>query len=192
MANEERRSFLRWAIHGLGAIFAVVLGVPAVAYLADARHRPAPNRGFRPVQGIKLNELVVDEPRQGVIRDVRTDAWTLHPNDVVGRFWVVKTSQAAPNDLMVFTTICPHLGCSINRDAGNPCPGFTCPCHGGKFNINGSLDQAVANNPAPRGMDSLEFETAHDPENPDPNNRNLLLVKYQNFVQGEHEKKSKT
>src|SRR5262249_38862446 len=110
MANEERRSFLRWAIHGLGAIFAVGLGLPALAYLSDARNRPAPNRGFRPVQGIKLNELVIDEPRQGVIRDIRTDAWTLHPNDVVGRVWVVKSGQAA-NDLKVFTTICPHLGC---------------------------------------------------------------------------------
>ena len=188
MANEERRSFLRWAIHGLGTIFAIVLGVPAVAYLIDARNRPAPNRGFRPVQGIKLNELVDDIPRQGVIRDVRIDAWTLHPNDVVGRVWVVKKG----NDLRVFTTICPHLGCSINADPGNPCPGFTCPCHGGKFNLNGSLENTGGQNPAPRHMDSLDFERARDPENPDPNNRNLLLVKYQNFKQGEHDKIAKT
>ena len=188
MANEDRRSFLRWAIYGMGALFTAVLGFPALAFLGDARHRPAPKRGFRPVQGIKLNELVDDVPRQGVIRDIRTDAWTLHPNDVVGRIWVVKKG----NNIQVFTTICPHLGCSINADPGNPCPGFTCPCHGGKFQLDGALAGGAAQNPAPRGMDALEFERARDPENPDPNNRDLLLVKYQNFVQGEHEKTAKT
>ena len=50
MANEERRSFLRWAIHGMGALFAAILGIPALAYLADARHRKAQDRSFRPVQ----------------------------------------------------------------------------------------------------------------------------------------------
>jgi Rieske Fe-S protein len=187
MANEERRSFLRWAIHGMGALFAAVLGIPALTYLADARHRKAPNREFRPVQGIKLNELVDGVPKQGTILDVRTDAWTLHPNDVVGRVWVIKKG----NNLKVFTTICPHLGCSINADPGTPCPGFTCPCHGGKFHLDGALDNAVANNPAPRGMDSLDFQRVRDPENQDANNKNLLLVKYQNFKQGEHEKKDK-
>jgi Rieske Fe-S protein len=188
MANEERRSFLRWAIHGMGAIFAAVLAIPAVAYLADARNRKAADREFRPVQGIKLNELADDVPRQGVIRDVRTDAWTLHPNDVVGRVWVVKRG----NNLQVFTTICPHLGCSINADPGVPCPGFTCPCHGGKFALNGALENTGGQNPAPRPMDTLDFQRARDPENPNPDNQDVLLVKYQNFKQGEHEKIAKT
>jgi len=184
MATEERRSFLRWAIYGMGALFAAMLGFPALAFLGDARHRPAPNRGFRPVAGINLDDLKMDEPVQGTIRDIRTDAWTVHLDDVIGRVWVVKTGPQ-PIDLKVFSTICPHLGCSINKDPGDPCPGFTCPCHGGKFNLNGSLNEAVANNPAPRGMDSLD---AHA----DPNDPKILLVKYQNFVQGEHEKIAKS
>jgi Rieske Fe-S protein len=181
MVNEERRSFLRWAIHGMGAVFAAVLGLPALAYLVDARNRPAPNREFRTAQGIKLNELEVGVPRQGVIRDIRRDAWTLHPNDIIGRVWAVKLPT---NEIKVFTTICPHLGCSINLDPP-PNTSFTCPCHGGKFHLDGSLDTSVPNNPAPRGMDTLEWRA-------DPDDHDLLQVKYMDFRQGEHDKIPKT
>src|SRR5437667_5980025 len=145
MINPERRSFLRWAIYGLSALFSAVLGLPALAYLADARNRPAPRRGYRKVEGVNLNELRAqppEMPRQGVIRDLRRDAWTLS-EDVVGRVWVIKTPQ---NEFKAFTTICPHLGCSINLNlpAANGRPdGFTCPCHGGKFHINGDLNVNV-------------------------------------------------
>src|SRR6266849_6662574 len=101
----ERRSFLRWAIYGLSALFSAVLGIPALFCLIDARNRPAARRGFRVVQGVKLTDLNDGKPRQGVIRDIRHDAWTLHPNDVIGRVWVVKRG----NDLKAYTTICPHL-----------------------------------------------------------------------------------
>src|SRR5262245_54934204 len=136
MAEENRRSFLKWAIHGMGALFAAILGIPAIAYLIDARNRPPRQSGFRPVDGIKLTELEIGVPRQGVIRDVRRDAWTLHPNDVIGRVWVIKDG-AAPDALHVFTTICPHLGCSINANADSR-SGFTCPCHGAEFTLAGA------------------------------------------------------
>ncbi len=182
MADENRRSFLRWAIHGLNAVFGIILGVPAVAYLIDARNRKAANREFRTVQGIKLNELEVGVPRQGTIYDVRQDAWTLHPNDVVGRVWAVKLPN---DDIKVFTTICPHLGCSINLDPPPPNAGFTCPCHGGKFLVDGFLDNSEDQNPAPRGMDTLDWRR-------DPHNLNLLQVKYENYIQGQPEKIRKT
>jgi menaquinol-cytochrome c reductase iron-sulfur subunit len=182
MINEERRSFLRWAIYGLSALFSAVLGVPAVAYLADARNRPAPNRGFRKVEGVSLKELRLrppNTPMQGVIRDVRRDAWTLSEG-IIGRVWVWKTPD---NKFEVFTTICPHLGCSINLDppgSDGKSHGFTCPCHGGKFHVDGKLNTDVPQNPAPRGMDALQCRV--DPADPD-----VLQVVYQNFYQGRHD-----
>jgi Rieske Fe-S protein len=182
---QSRRSILKWAIHGMGALFAAILGIPALAYLIDARNRPAREKGFRTVDGIKLGELKIGEPVQGTIRDVRQDAWTLHPNDVIGRVWVIKKREwtgkpdpkANPAELVVFTTICPHLGCSINHVA----PGFTCPCHNAKFLLDGVRVEAPGyNNPAPRGMDTLEWLAAEQPD--------LLQVKYENFRQGEHHK----
>lgn len=173
----ERRTFLKFLIHGLSAVFTVVLGAPVVAYLIDPLNRPKPPSGFRPVDGIRLSELSPGQPRQGVIRNVRHDAWALHPNDVVGRVWVVKEQN---DDIKVFTTVCPHLGCSINAAP----PIFVCPCHGAKFDMKGEVVKE-GNNPAPRGMDSLDWQ--RDADRPDS-----ILVKYENFKQLEDQKIPRT
>lgn len=185
----DRRSLLGWATCGLGAIFSAIIGVPMVCYAMDARHRQGPKSNLKLVEGIKLDDLNAD-PRQGVIRDVRVDGWTLYPNDVIGRVWVVKVSEkpdlSTPEKLKafnentmaekqkylrVFTTICPHLGCSVNHDANV----FACPCHGAVFNLDG--DRANDANPALRGMDTLEWEI----DDTDPT-LNRIKVKYQNFT----------
>lgn len=185
MPTEERRSFLKWAVHGMGALFTAILGIPAVAYLIDGRNRPTRTPGMRTVDGIKYSDLRVGEPKQGVLRNIRQDAWTLHPNDVIGRVWVLKKQDG---QLDVFTTVCPHLGCSINTNADSR-TGFTCPCHGAEFTLEGGLVvRAGYNNPAPRSMDSLRHQRIDDPANPTPSNRDLVQVEYLNFRQGEHTK----
>jgi menaquinol-cytochrome c reductase iron-sulfur subunit len=184
--DPDRRSILGWATCGLGAIFSAIIGVPIVCYALDPRHRQGPKSNLKLVDGIKLNDLG-DEPRQGVIRDVRVDGWTLYPNDVIGRVWVVKVgnkpdlsgtkldefNKSAMTEkekyVRVFTTICPHLGCSVNSDA----KGFACPCHGAEFKLNG--ERANAANPALRGMDTLEWEI-------DADDLDRIRVKYQNFA----------
>ncbi len=189
--QENRRSFLSFAIYGMGAIFSAILGVPVLCYFIDPRHRKVPESTKKLVDGVKLDELQLDVPMQGVVRDRRMDGWTLYPNDVIGRVWVVRmgerpaelTSRAAAiafnrdddvrkrNYLMVFTTICPHLGCSVNVGG----PGFACPCHAATFNLNGT--RADEGNPAQRGMDILEWEI--DVDDPDLNRIKVKFQKYQ-------------
>ena len=169
-----RRTFLKACTHALGAVFGALLGIPAVAYLIDARNRPAPDTGFKTIA--RLSELTVNVPRQVVLHDVRRDAWTLHPNDVIGRVWLIRR----PNDQVeAFTTICPHLGCSINFAAG--AKQFVCPCHGGTYDLAGKrVERAGFANPAPRGMDALPIKVT-----PEAGKSDLLIaVKYENFIQG--------
>ncbi len=83
----ERRSILKWATNMLGAVFGAVLGIPAIGYLTDPRNRPVATGAFKPVA--HFSELKENVPRAVVIRDVRRDAWTLHPNDEVGRVWLI-------------------------------------------------------------------------------------------------------
>jgi len=172
--SEDRRSFLRWATISLGAVFTAIFGAPVVFYLADPRNRKGKASDFIRAEGIRLDE-VGDLPVQGVIRTVRVDGWTLHPSDVVGRIWVVK-DDTAPNGYRVFTTICPHLGCSVNLDEGR----FRCPCHNAQFEHSGERRDADAN-PALRGMDELEW--MRDPADPQ-----RILVHYQTFRNGVEEK----
>src|SRR5262249_24243706 len=122
----ERRKFLKWVTNGLGALFRAVLGVPAVLYLLDPRNRAARASDFKRVA--KLSDLDEDVPKQVVIRDVRQDAWTLHPNDVRGRVWLVRRKG---DKVDAYTTICPHLGCSI--DYNPELRHFVGPCHNATY-----------------------------------------------------------
>jgi cytochrome b6-f complex iron-sulfur subunit len=50
--------------------------------------------------------------------------------------------------------VCPHLGCTVN-----PQPeGFTCPCHGSRFNLQGGLTHG----PATKALNVLKVETGAD------------------------------
>ena len=168
----QRRRFLEWTIHGLGAVFAAVLGVPAVAFLIDARNRPGRQSGFRPVA--KLSELEPEKPKEIVISESRRDAWNLHPDDGVGRVWLVRQGD----DVVAFTTICPHLGCGVNATA----TGFLCPCHGGNFDKNGKrVHPAEGSNPAPRDMDTLPLEKVPLPPVPGQPADFEILVEYKRF-----------
>jgi Rieske Fe-S protein len=177
----NRRSLLAWAIFAIGAVFSAIIGVPVVAYVLDPRNRKGPKSEMRLVEGVKLDDLVVNTPVQGVVRDTRVDGWTLYPNSVVGRVWVVQVGPRPANVdamtqmqkdayLLVFTTICPHLGCSVNTGG----PAFACPCHAATFTITGT--RAAPGNPAQRGMDTLPWEI--DPDDPDHNRIKVTYKKY--------------
>jgi Rieske Fe-S protein len=186
MTDPSRRSFLKWCTHGLSAVFAVIFGVPAGLYLVDARNRSAAQGDKRRVDGVRRSELALNTPLQGVLRDLRRDAWTLHPSDVIGRVWIVKLGESNPtSDYRVYSTVCPHLGCSVNSNP-DPKTGFTCPCHNGQFHCDGSrVEMEGYENPAARGMDTLAFD--FDPADPE-----VFRVHYQNFYSTLAEKKPRT
>src|SRR5437763_1647236 len=125
-----RRTFLKWLTQALGALVGAILAIPAIAYLLDPRNRPAPEGDFKTVT--RLDALEPGVPLQAVVRDVRRDAWTLHPSDVVGRVWLIRRHG---DKVDAFTTVCPHLGCSVNYEPG--ARRFICPCHNGMFDLDG-------------------------------------------------------
>jgi Rieske Fe-S protein len=192
----ERRRFLRWAVHGLGAVFGAVLGFPAVAYLIDPRNRPARQTGFRPVA--RVSELQDNVPKEVVIRETRRDAWTLHPDDVVGRIWLIRrplpptarpgaeappAPPPIPPPIDAFNTTCPHLGCSVNFNRRPELPeggDFLCPCHGAHFRLDGTRIDPRSN-PALRSMDSLNVRLDPAPVSPGAPPDWVILVEYQKF-----------
>jgi menaquinol-cytochrome c reductase iron-sulfur subunit len=160
-----RRSFLKLLTHGLSAAFAATLGIPAALYFLDPRNRPAAAGAFQAVA--KVADLAEGVPTAVTIREVRRDAWTLHPNDIVGRVWLIRRGD----EVKAWNTTCPHLGCSINHEGDK----FVCPCHNGTFTLEGVRTDPGAGrtNPAPRDMDALEVKVE------DGN----VLVRFQVFQQ---------
>jgi menaquinol-cytochrome c reductase iron-sulfur subunit len=161
-----RRSFLHWAVEGLGAIFALIFGAPVVAYLIDPRNRPAAGDDFRPVAGLSPSDLRVNRPVQGVIRNVRRDSWVLYPDDVIGRVWINRkvdgNNDAASFE--IFSTKCPHLGCAIDCPDPTAEFAFVCPCHDGQFKLDGDRRPNGPGyaNPADRDMFAQEFRIVNN------------------------------
>jgi Rieske Fe-S protein len=155
MADHDRRSFLAWATAGLGAVLGTVLGVPAAAYLLGGKREEKnadTSGGFKTVA--LFSELRPGVPHLVVIRNQRRDAWTLHPNDVLGRAFLIRRGDTVE----ALDVTCPHLGCSINYVGAE----FLCPCHQGRFDLEGDR---IVPNPATRGM--YPMVVRRNPDNPD-------------------------
>ncbi len=102
---------------------------------ADGYFPPAPDTQF--VFGVKLT------PEQAAnFKAQRPDLYT--PGGEV-------KYPAVVMDFVIFSSICPHLGCRYAWDSG--ANRFICPCHGSQFSIVG----AKLAGPTPRGLDPLPF-----------------------------------
>ena len=67
------------------------------------------------------------------------------------RIWVMSFKEG----MAAVSTVCPHLGCIVTSEAEG---GYTCPCHGSKFDSVGS----VTGGPAPRGLIWVEISMGPD------------------------------
>ncbi|HEY1985249.1 MAG TPA: ubiquinol-cytochrome c reductase iron-sulfur subunit [Terracidiphilus sp.] len=88
------------------------------------------------------------------------DGW----RDVVSHQSVYVT-RSATGGLQVLSSVCPHLGCSVNWNASQE--KFICPCHGGQFKADG---QHISG-PPPRGLDKLKAQVIDG----------KLQVRFENF-----------
>jgi Rieske Fe-S protein len=110
-----------------------------------------------------LSELAsVTAPVQRVITVEQVDGWRKTISEKA-----VYVAKDSTGQLQVLSSVCPHLGCSVQwRDSKHQ---FECPCHAASF----SADGAKLGGPAPRGMDSLQSQIQNG----------RLMVKYQYFRQ---------
>ncbi|MEV2224959.1 Rieske (2Fe-2S) protein [Nocardia vinacea] len=62
-------------------------------------------------------------------------------------------TQPNPGNYQGFSVICTHQGCALNEIAGGT---INCPCHGSKFNLDGSVATGPANEPLSRREVSVQ------------------------------------
>lgn len=179
----RRRTLLKWISGCLGAVSAAVVGVPGVGFVLEALRRNGSNSELTR-RVARLKDLPVGKPIAVPIIGARQDAWTVHPDEVLGRVWLVrrKTEEAgSESSVAAFTATCPHLGCMIQHDAKEN--RFLCPCHRAIFGLDGeklSGGKAGQHNHAPRAMDSLDCQLVTDEETKEV----WIEVTYQKFEQG--------
>ena len=168
-APNGRRGFLAAAAGLISAIVGIVpVAIGGLFFFGPVLKKKTGSSDFINVN-IKAADLAADgTPQRVPIVADKVDAWNRIPNVPIGSVWMRKLGD----QIVAFNTICPHLGCAIEHRSAQK--DFFCPCHTSTFNLGGDKQNEIP----PRGMDTLEVKVI------DGN----ILVKYQNFAAGTHEK----
>jgi menaquinol-cytochrome c reductase iron-sulfur subunit len=168
-----RRDVLGLATVALGALIALVLAIPGVAYLLSPLRRKGRDGAFFTLG--RLSQLQVGVPRSDAILEERQDGWVKYPREPVGSVWLIRQPAGSDPLVITFQSECPHLGCAINVAVDGK--GFLCPCHTSAFTFDGTPTNSVS----PRPMDRLEVELT-------PGNDPEVRVRFQRFRTAAQEK----
>jgi len=128
--SSSRRNFLTWL--GLGGAAATVL-----ASLGATMRYLMPAVFYEPSLRNKIG--TPDEFAEGTSKLVRDAKVFVHNT---------------PDGIFAISAVCTHLGCVVSQEDN----GFSCPCHGSKFDQDGEVEAG----PAPRALPW--FEVTLSPE----------------------------
>jgi menaquinol-cytochrome c reductase iron-sulfur subunit len=143
----ERRSFFGALLTMGAAAAAVVFGWPLARYIAYpvyAMTTESPWMDLGALDEFKSSH----EPVRKLVQVKQVSGWQQTTQQSA-----VYVTRDAQDTLLVLSSTCPHLGCSV---AWQPSNGkFVCPCHGGCFAADGSR----ISGPPPRNLTALETKT---------------------------------
>ena len=138
--DPSRRSFLKSAtgVVGVGVVLSLggILGVSAVAPTLENLARQWVTAGL-------LETFPVGSISTVMLNYTRTQAF--HSEKVNVPVLVRRDSE---QEFILFSSACPHLGCSVSWDP--PTKRFKCACHGGAFDTDGNVVAGPPPGPLPR------------------------------------------
>jgi len=149
--RSTRAQFLTLTSVGLGGSIAAVVGVPAAGYLlapavAEASFTPVTlgpvsdfggERAFAPTAAPYVEDAAQPITSAGLAYVHRTGG--------SNRDWLAKDAM-----FVVFSNRCMHVGCPVAATG----IGFSCPCHGGQYDMAG---RRIAGRPI-RPLDRFQWE----------------------------------
>lgn len=148
-AAASRRTFLGALTVGIGGVIGVVMAIPLVRYLFYPVGRKIVSNAGGPIDVLGLDQLEEGGApvRVELVGDNVRDAWASADRTKLGAAWL---QRKAGGEVVAFSSVCPHLGCSINYDGSD----FRCPCHKSAFGRDG----AKQSGPSKRGLDPLPVD----------------------------------
>jgi menaquinol-cytochrome c reductase iron-sulfur subunit len=162
--ESARRRFLKYFIGLFSSLIGAALAIPFLSAVIGGSSR-SKTGDFSSVGAV--GSLPVGTPVDIAYTEMGSDAYL--SQETVHHIWVVKRSAS---DVVVYSPICPHLGCRYDWDPGDST--FKCPCHGSVYKIDGT----VVAGPAPRPLDTLPSEVK----------QGTLYVKWEQFKVGTPQK----
>ena len=183
MTEQTRRGLLKFICRVTMLGYATLMLIPGARFLIEPLLRKSSANGH-PRRVTRLDDLSPGVPKPFAIKGSRQDAWTLYPEQTLGRIFLLRESDDdvdAEATVIAFSAECPHVGCAIEYKAGDD--QFFCPCHRGVFDGNGEVvpDSELGwKNAPPRAMDQLECGIEEDEESGEL----WVTVVFQRFEQG--------
>jgi len=169
VANDSQTS-RRGALQTIAAVSGVIgcgaVAVPTVRFLVQPALGAA--GAGRWIKTLPTDSLPEGEPKRVALVVVHRDAWTIEKDVELGAAWLLRKGT----DVVAWSTVCPHLGCAVDRSATGP--GFTCPCHDSSFDADGNR----LTGPSPRGLDTLASKVEDG----------FVHIEFKRFRQGTPEK----
>lgn len=147
--DSSRRGLLKGLTLAIGGLLGVAAGIPVVRSVLHPIGRKIISIPDSFIDIAGESELVAGAApvRLPVIASNVRDAWNVASNVAIGSCWVSKDSKG---EVRAFTSVCPHLGCSVRFvESTND---YQCPCHNSAFSRDGSKK---GRGPAKRGLDPL-------------------------------------
>jgi len=138
-AGVDRRGFARRALTALGALFAALFGIPAAATVADPALRASEGRW---VPAGRADD-VKDGAALRFTYEVRSGWETRRRAGYLVRAGAEGEDGA---EIVGFDARCTHLGCTVRAQDGE----FRCPCHGGRFSLEGEPTHSPVTEPLRR------------------------------------------
>jgi len=138
----DRRRFLTAVTLGIGAMCTFGIGgVFASAFVGPTLHK-------KPAQWVpigKLEDFPVGEV--STVHTNREETSAFYRQRWIKSVMIWRRTDA--DEIVVYRSACTHLGCTVHWDANQRL--FLCACHGGAFNLDGT----VRSGPPPRPLDRL-------------------------------------
>lgn len=171
--EQSRRQFMANATVVFGSVIGLVIAVPLITGLIPSQAILGGGKSWSPLKDDALAKLTPQTPpAQIYFSRVLRDGY-MPPADASDYVWGVKMNDAQIQQMhtdrpdlfsnpggkvdypvvnmgyVIFSSICPHLGCKFNWKADMN--RFFCPCHGSEY----SRDGEHLAGPAARGLDPL-------------------------------------
>ena len=128
----SRRDFMKATTGIIGGIITVAIGAPVINYLVDPALRAGAKEAWVPIG--KLDTIPIDKPTPFSFTRTQVNGWERTGTSFGG--FIIRRS-ADPKDILILSSRCTHLGCSVNWHADSN--EFICPCHDAKFSKEGKV-----------------------------------------------------
>jgi len=126
----SRRDFVKVVTAILGSIMGAVVGLPAIGYLISPASKSQKSAAWVPLG--PLEKIPVGVPVLFSFTRSKINGWEKTVNS-----YAVYALRGNNDELKIMSNACTHLSCRVTWNEEKQA--YICPCHDGRFDIEGNV-----------------------------------------------------